>query len=319
MAVKEMPALSNAGAQAADVQERRKPLAKRIYEGRVAYTMLAPTFVFLLVFMYYPALLGLYRSVYKWAPGLSADFVGLDNFVHLFTKDRVFLNSMDHMLQLAAWYVVSTVGVSLFIAVLIHRLRGARTQYTFRLGMILPVVIPAIVPLMLWKFIYDVKVGPLNAILTWAGLESWTRAWLADPNVALYAVMLRNFPWVDGVAILILLAGLQAIPYELVESAMIDGASEMRRFWSIELPLIAGQIKLITVLTIMWGVQEFTAVFAMTQGGPINSTMVPGMWMFFNAFRINKMGYASAIGVVLFLLTLVLTMINMKYITTEEY
>ena len=96
MAVKEMPeALSNAGAQAADVQERRKPLAKRIYEGRVAYTMLAPTFVFLLVFMYYPALLGLYRSVYKWAPGLSADFVGLDNFVHLFTKDRVFLNSMD--------------------------------------------------------------------------------------------------------------------------------------------------------------------------------------------------------------------------------
>ena len=187
------------------------------------------------------------------------------------------------------------------------------------IGMILPVVIPAIVPLMLWKFIYDVKVGPLNLILIWAGLEEWTRAWLSDPNVALYAVMLRNFPWVDGVAILILLAGLQAIPYEIVESAMIDGASEMRRFWSIELPLIAGQIKLISVLTIMWGVQEFTAVFAMTQGGPINSTMVPGMWMFWNAFRINKMGYASAIGVVLFLLTLVLTMINMKYITTEEY
>ena len=120
-------------------------------------------------------------------------------------------------------------------------------------------------------------------------------------------------------AILILLAGLQAIPYEIVESAMIDGATEMRRFWSIELPLIAGQIKLISVLTIMWGVQEFTAVFAMTQGGPINSTMVPGMWMFWNAFRINKMGYASAIGVVLFLITLVLTLINMKYITTEEY
>ena len=89
----------------------------------------------------------------------------------------------------------------------------------------------------------------------------------SDPNVALYAVMLRNFPWVDGVAILILLAGLQAIPYEIVESAMMDGAGEMRRFWSIELPLIAGQIKLISVLTIMWGVQEFTAVFAMTQVG----------------------------------------------------
>ena len=319
MAVEEMTALPDAADQSVGAQAHKKALGRRIYEGRVAYVMIAPTFVFLLVFMYYPALLGLYRSAFKWAPGLSSDFVGLGNFIQLFTKDRVFVSSMDHMLQLAAWYVVSTVGVSLFIAVLIHRLRGGRTQYTFRLGMILPVVIPAIVPLMLWKFIYDVKVGPLNMILIWAGLEEWTRAWLSDPNVALYAVMLRNFPWVDGVAILILLAGLQAIPYEIVESAMIDGASEMRRFWSIELPLIAGQIKLISVLTIMWGVQEFTAVFAMTQGGPINSTMVPGMWMFWNAFRINKMGYASAIGVVMFMITLVLTMINMKYITTEEY
>ena len=319
MAVEEMTALPDAAAQSVGAQAHKKALGRRIYEGRVAYVMIAPTFVFLLVFMYYPAVLGLYRSAFKWAPGLSSDFVGLGNFIQLFTKDRVFVSSMDHMLQLAAWYVVSTVGVSLFIAVLIHRLRGGRAQYTFRLGMILPVVIPGIVPLMLWKFIYDIKVGPLNMILIWAGLESWTRAWLSDPNVALYAVMLRNFPWVDGVAILILLAGLQAIPYEIVESAMIDGASEMRRFWSIELPLIAGQIKLISVLTIMWGVQEFTAVFAMTQGGPINSTMVPGMWMFWNAFRINKMGYASAIGVVMFMITLVLTMINMKYITTEEY
>ena len=319
MAVEEMTALPDAAVQSVGAQAHKKALGRRIYEGRVAYVMIAPTFVFLLVFMYYPALLGLYRSAFKWAPGLSSDFVGLGNFIQLFTKDRVFVSSMDHMLQLAAWYVVSTVGVSLFIAVLIHRLRGGRAQYTFRLGMILPVVIPGIVPLMLWKFIYDIKVGPLNMILIWAGLEEWTRAWLSDPNVALYAVMLRNFPWVDGVAILILLAGLQAIPYEIVESAMIDGASEMRRFWSIELPLIAGQIKLISVLTIMWGVQEFTAVFAMTQGGPINSTMVPGMWMFWNAFRINKMGYASAIGVVMFMITLVLTMINMKYITTEEY
>ena len=319
MAVEEMPALPNAAAQTVDVQARKKSLGRRMYEGRVAYVMLAPTFIFLLIFMYYPTLLGLYRSVFKWTPGLEAKFVGLDHFVQLFTKDRVFLNSMDHMLQLAAWYVISTVGVSLFIAILIHRLKQGRAQYTFRLGMILPVIIPTIVPLMLWKFIYDASVGPLNAILTWVGLESWTRAWLSDPNVALYAVMLRNFPWVDGVAILILLAGLQAIPYEIVESAMMDGAGEMRRFWSIELPLIAGQIKLISVLTIMWGVQEFTAVFAMTQGGPINSTMVPGMWMFWNAFRINKMGYASAIGVVMFLITFVLTLINMKYIISEEY
>ncbi|MEM7132011.1 MAG: sugar ABC transporter permease [Chloroflexota bacterium] len=297
----------------------KKTLWQRIWRGRVAYAMIAPTFVFLLVFMYYPAGLGLYRSLFKWSAGLEAKWVGLDHFVKLFTTDRVFVSSLNNMLQLAAWYVFSTVFVSLFIAILIHRLRVARTKYTFRLLMILPVVIPAIVPLMLWKFIYDDSIGPLNVFLTFIGLESWTTAWLSDPNTALYAVMLRNFPWVDGVAILILLAGLQAIPFEIVESSMIDGANGIRRFWSIELPLIAGQIKLISVLTIMWGVQEFTAVFAMTQGGPINSTMVPGMWMFWNAFRINKMGYASAIGVIMFLITLILTLINMRYITTQEY
>ncbi len=298
---------------------RRTSLGQRIWQGRTGYLMLVPTMIMLAVFMYYPAFLGLYRSLFDWAPGLDADWVGLGNFVKLFTQDRVFQQSLGNMLQLSLWYVLSTIFVSLFVAILLHRMISQRLKFLFRFLAILPVVIPAIVLLMLWKFIYDATVGPLNMLLIATGLEHWTRAWLADPNTALYAVMLRNFPWVDGVAILILLAGLQVIPTEVIESARIDGANNWRILWAIEFPLITGQIKLLTVLTIMWGVQEFTAVFAMTQGGPINKTMVPGMWMFWNAFSINKMGYASAIGVVLFLLTLVLTLINMKYISTQEF
>ncbi len=298
---------------------RRTALSQRIWQGRMGYLMLAPTMIMLAVFMYYPAFLGLYRSLFDWAPGLDADWVGAGNFVKLFTKDKVFQQSMGNMLQLSLWYVLSTIFVSLFVAILLHRMISYRLKFFFRFLTILPVVIPGIVLLMLWKFIYDATVGPLNMLLIATGLEQWTRAWLADPNTALYAVMLRNFPWVDGVAILILLAGLQVIPSEVIESARIDGANNWRILWSMEFPLITGQIKLLVVLTIMWGVQEFTAVFAMTQGGPINKTMVPGMWMFWNAFSINKMGYASAIGVVLFLLTLVLTLINMKYISTQEF
>ena len=292
---------------------------RQIWRGRVGYLMLLPTMLLLVVFMYYPAFLGLYRSLFDWAPGLEAEFVGLGNFVQLFTKDKVFQQSMGNMLQLSLWYVLSTIFVSLFVAILLHRMISRRLKYFYRFLSILPVIIPGIVLLMLWKFIYDATVGPLNMLLIAVGLEEWTRAWLADPNTALYAVMFRNFPWVDGVAILILLAGLQVIPTEVIESARIDGATNWRILWSVEFPLITGQIKLLTVLTIMWGVQEFTAVFAMTQGGPINKTMVPGMWMFWNAFRINKMGYASAIGVILFLLTLILTLINMKYISNQEY
>lgn len=294
-------------------------LTRQIWQGRMGYLMLVPTLAMLAIFMYYPAFLGLYRSLFDWAPGLDAEWVGLGNFVKLFTRDRVFQQSMGNMLQLSLWYVLSTVFVSLFAAIMLHRMISLRLKFLFRFLTILPVIIPGIVLLMLWKFIYDATVGPLNMGLIAVGLEQWTRAWLADPNTALYAVMLRNFPWMDGVAILILLAGLQVIPLEIIESARIDGATNWRILWSVEVPLITGQIKLLTVLTIMWGVQEFTAVFALTQGGPINKTMVPGMWMFWNAFRINKMGYASAIGVILFLLTLVLTLINMKYISTQEF
>jgi len=319
MAVEQFPVMRGVGVEAPTVPGRRRSLWVRMWQARVAYLMLAPMFALLFAFMYYPAFMGLYRSVFNWSAGLPGKFVGLGNFVQLFVEDKVFKRSLGNMAQMAAWYLFTNVAISIVVAMLIHRLRGQRAKYFFRLFMVLPVIIPGIVLLLLWKFIYDASVGPLNAILIAVGLEEWTRAWLADPNTALYAVMLRNFPWVDGVSVLILLAGFQAIPVEVIESSLLDGAGGLRRLLSIELPLVSGQVKVVSVLTLMWGVQEFTAVFAMTQGGPINYTQVPGMWMYWNAFYIGKMGYASAIGVVMFFITLVLTLLNMKYIATQEF
>ncbi len=281
--------------------------------------MVVPTLAFLLIFQYYPAVSGLYRSMFDWNAGLAGNFIGLSNFVELFTDDDVFIRSLKNMALLTIWYLFAFVGLSTGVAVLIHRIRNERSKYFFRLFMILPVIIPAVVLILLWKFIYDSTIGPLNTILIGVGLQDWTHAWLAEPKIAIYAVMFRNFPWIDGISVLILLAGLQAIPVEIIESGLLDGASGWRRLRYIELPLITGQIKLLLVLTIMWGVQEYTAVWAMTQGGPIDSTQVPGMWMYFNAFRISRMGYASAIGVVMFLITLVATILNMRYIRSQEY
>ena len=296
-----------------------KTLWERIWETRTGYLMVVPTLAFLLIFQYYPAVSGLYRSLFDWNAGLEGTFVGLANFIELFTDDKVFIRSLKNMALLTIWYLISFVGLSTGVAVLIHRIRNDSSKYIFRLFMILPVIIPAVVLILLWKFIYDSTIGPLNTILIGVGLQDWTHAWLAEPKIAIYAVMLRNFPWIDGISVLILLAGLQAIPVEIIESGLLDGASGWRRLRYIELPLITGQIKLLVVLTIMWGVQEYTAVWAMTQGGPIDSTQVPGMWMYFNAFRISRMGYASAIGVVMFLITLVATILNMRYIRSQEY
>lgn len=281
--------------------------------------MVLPTVIFLLVFQYYPAISGLYRSLFDWNAGLEGTFIGLANFVELFTDDKVFLLSLKNMALLMSWYLITAVGFSLLVAVAIHRIRNLQLKYTFRLFMILPVAIPGVVHILLWVFIYDATIGPLNELLEAVGLKSWTRAWLADPKIAIYAVMFRNLPWIDGISVLILLAGLQSIPGEVVESGLLDGATGWRRLWYIELPLVTGQIRLLMVLTIMWSVQEFASIFAMTQGGPLDSTQVPGMWMYFNAFRLSRMGYASAIGVVMFLMTLVATIINMRYIKTQEY
>ena len=142
--------------------------------------MVVPTLAFLLIFQYYPAVSGLYRSMFDWNAGLAGNFIGLSNFVELFTDDEVFIRSLKNMALLTIWYLVAFVGLSTGVAVLIHRIRNEGSKYFFRLFMILPVIIPAVVLILLWKFIYDSTIGPLNAILIGVGLQDWTHAWLAE-------------------------------------------------------------------------------------------------------------------------------------------
>jgi raffinose/stachyose/melibiose transport system permease protein len=165
----------------------------------------------------------------------------------------------------------------------------------------------------------------LNRLLTDLHLGGLTQGWLGDPNLALYSVMFSNtssalpgftvgFPWVDGFGLLIYTAGLQAIPGELPEAASIDGANGWQRFWFIEVPLILGQIRLMGVLAIINGLQNFTQILILTQGGPGQATTVPGLYLFQQAIYQQRMGYASAIALVLFVVILALTIINVKIV-----
>ena len=110
-----------------------------------------------------------------------------------------------------------------------------------------------------------------------------------------------GFPWVDGFALLIFTAGLQSIPREILDAAAVDGAGPLERFRRIELPLVVGQIKLILVLNMIWTIQNFTSVLILTGGGPGTSTMVPGMVLYQASFQNERMGYACAIGMAMFL------------------
>ena len=132
--------------------------------------------------------------------------------------------------------------------------------------------------------------------------------------------MFIGFPWIAGFSTLIYLAGFQAIPTELMDAAAIDGAGTWSRFWRVELPLVMSQIKLIVVLTVIGSLGNFTTMVIMTNGGPGVTTMVPGLWLYRNFMQYNKMGYACAVGSALFLITLALTYLNMRYLKSSvEY
>ena len=210
----------------------------------------------------------------------------------------------------------TSVTVPLFVAWLILGLRSPRLQYVFRVLFVIPLVLPTVVILLIWQFIYDANFGVLNQVITALHVRT-PQAWLGDPKLALYAVMFIGLPWVDGFALLVFTAGLQSIPNELLEAAAIDGAGRWRRLWHIQLPLVIGQIKLILILNMIWTIQNFTSIFILTQGGPGTATMVPGLVLYKAAFESERMGYACAIGALMFVLMLVLTIINMKYVRSR--
>jgi raffinose/stachyose/melibiose transport system permease protein len=279
-----------------------------------------PAFVFAVTFLVYPALSAIGHAFTDW-DGANQRFVGLHNFQQML-NDPDMGRSFTNLLILTVIALVAELTIPLAVAKMILTLRSTLLQHIFRALFLIPLVVPQLVIYLLWLFVYDPdpQVGLLNATLLNLHVISQPYAWLGDNNLALYAVIstgagiIASFPFVDGFGMLIYTAGLQSIPHELLESAQLDGASAWVRFWRIELPLILGQLRLMSILTIIASVQQYTAVLILTNGGPGNATNVPGFTMFNNAFNFGHLGYACAIGTVLFLIILVLTAINLGYV-----
>jgi ABC-type sugar transport system permease subunit len=297
---------------------RKRSLWQRIVRARFYYLLLLPCFIMLGLFSYYPAFLALWGSIFTLDYGRSGEFVGLQNFRELF-NDPTFVTSVRNVLLLTLFGTVTAVTIPIFVAEWIFRLRSDRAQYWYRIIMVWPAIVPGLVTLLLWQFIYDPYYGLLNAMLGAVGLDEWaTKAWLADPDLALYALMGSAFPFVGGIGVLIYLAGLQSISIEIYDAAKLDGASGFKQFLTIDLPLIKGQIRLNIVLSIIAGLQALTGPLVLTNGGPVDSTMVPGLYMYQQAFTYGRLGYASAIGVVVFIAVFVLTVMNMTLFRDKD-
>jgi raffinose/stachyose/melibiose transport system permease protein len=160
--------------------------------------------------------------------------------------------------------------------------------------------------------------GLLNELLKGIGLENWAMGWLSNPKTALLACVMVGFPFAGGIDILIYYAGLSGIPQSVNEAAMLEGCVGLRKFFYIDIPMVMSQIKLMLVLTVIAGVQTYESLFILTKGGPGFKTTVPALWMYYNAFSFQRMGYACAIGVCLFVIVFALTILNMRYVKSTE-
>jgi len=279
------------------------------------YGFILPTFIFLIWFMYYPVYQALSGAFTSWDGFNAPEFIGLDNFRRMLS-DEVLGQSVINAVIWVIFGIILAVVPSYIVAELIYHLRSARHQYVYRTLFVIPYVIPGVVIILLWRFLYQGD-GAINQILEMIGLGSLTQLWLGDPNIALYSIIFMGFPWINAFNMLVFYSGLQGIPQEVVEAAKLDGATGWKRVWKLDIPLSMPQFRLVIILSLIAALQNIIPPMIMTNGGPGYSTYVPILHMY-NVSTVNgEFGYGMAVALVMFVVILLFTIINMRLVKSD--
>ena len=390
----------------------------------VLFGLMLPSLVSLVLFTYYPQFGAIKFSFYKWDGQAQEEVIGFKNYIEAFTLDPKFWGCFQLVLILLAANIVK-MWPSIFAAITLHRLKSERFQYIYRVLFVVPMIIPGIVSLLVWKSFFDAGTGALNVFLNATGLmralvwldgfmaggrhwTSWpgvvntgpavairdhftfngvhglwwmifvgcaiifaravyryfgpktqanrgigftyfavaliigsivlalitcvwptrpigvfdtgTPAWLGNENLIIPSVIMWGFPWVGTVGVLIYLAGLQNISNDVYEAAELDGVGTFRKLWSIELPLILTQVRINLIFLTIGTITDygFFLLLLGPDGGPGNKGMVPGLYMYQQAFIEQRFGYACALGMILFVILLAITILYQKYVKVDK-
>ncbi len=298
---------------------------KSVYKHRVAYLMLTPSIVLIMVFNYYNVFQAFYYAFTDWSLATKTmrevKFIGFDNFVKMITEGY-FLLGVKNLLIMMVTSFLKLLTVPVLLAELVFAMRNrhgesSRRRYWFRLLLVMPMVVPGVVNTLMWKNIYDPNIGALNSFLEAVGLGNLKHAWLGDEATALWSIICMGFPWVNSFAFLVFYGGLINIPGELFEAAKVDGSTPMWNFFHIHIPLISPQLKMLIITTFIGAVQDYGGVYLLTQGGPGTATYVPGLELYYAATKFGQYGYACAMGLVMFIVILAGSLLNMRMKTQE--
>ncbi len=276
-----------------------------------ALALIAPCFLFVVVFAFYPILYSFYLSLHRiilGIPSLGQPFTGLENYRDLL-HDRIALHSLANTLLFVFISTFLEILFGLIIALVINR--HFRGRGMVRAAILVPWAIPTVVSSQMWRFIFNDQYGLLNYILYGSDTSRYS-AWLADPVYAFSAIVAADVWKTSSFAALLILAGLQVIPDELYEAARMDGAGAWQRFRRITLPLVKPAILVALLFRTMDAFRVFDLVFVMTQGGPADSTNVLQFYGYKKMFTEGLMGYGSTISVVVFLMALAVTLLYIR-------
>ncbi len=277
-------------------------------DALVFLAFVAPNFVLLAVFTFWPVLYSLYLSFFKWnMVAKTRPFIGPANYATMLA-DPVFWLVMRNTFLLAAGTVFIKLALALALAVALNRPMRGRSLY--RAVIFSPTFTTSVAVAMVWSWILDPNYGLLRVFLNAVGVASPN--WLGDVSWALPAVMIVVIWSSLGYDMVIFLAGLQGIPTELYEAARVDGASPGQVFRRITFPLLSPTTFFLLVISVIGALKAFDVVSVMTGGGPLNSSNVYVLYLYQNAFKWFKAGYASALALVLFVIILLITVAQMK-------
>jgi len=275
---------------------RRRAIERQL----TAYLFVGPALLVLAGFIIYPALYSLLLSFYEWN-GFTPEwgpFVGLDNYIQL-ARDEIFWRAAVNSIVFVLVRTPAEVAIAFGLALLLNR--EMRGRSLLRTLFFVPVVMSLIVVTLIFQRVLEPNAGFLNVFLRSVGLDALAHPWLADPATALSVVIFVSVWKNVGFSLVILLAGLQGLPHEVIEAARVDGADRRQLTFQVVVPLMKPIIAIATVLSVIGGLKVFDLIYIMTRGGPSYATEVFATMLYREAFDLNEMGVASAIAVIMVL------------------
>lgn len=274
------------------------------------YLFILPATILFILFVVYPVAYNFRVGLYQW-DGINPnmEFIGVDNYLTAL-KDPFVHTALRNSL---AWFfttVLIQAALGLFIAVALEK--GFKGSTIFRSVILIPVALAPALTATVFRIMLEPSYGQINEFLRMIGLSALTQQWLADPKLAFWCVVAVNI-WIwTGFSMVMYQAGLQAIPEELAEAALLDGANAWQQFWRVTFPLLKGTHASLLILGAIGTLKTFDIVYLMTGGGPFHASEMPSNYIFTKSFLESKFGYGSALSVLLLLVSLAVTIIQLR-------